>query len=320
MKSAHLPLILSILFISGGRALATDCIVSGEVFAVDPVAQTILILDEGGYLKLVDVDMRTSFTSGMQRERVTPNLQGIDSGDLVCVKFRVDRPQLAERIIDVPRIELQRKQREWLTTWRKSLVRGKIQEVLTQPDRLVVDTGGAKAQVAVLPNTSIRLYPATAKSLEDSREGSFSELRPGMSVSLRVSTDPSTGAMTARSVYTGGVTSVAGVLTGVKVLEETVSIRELGTSRTIDIKLPASRLYQALAPPLKSPEPNAPAAVLGAHHKLRDIGFADLQAGDWVLVTGMPGNDATKMTGFAVITRFGYFDSETQTLDPVLRF
>jgi hypothetical protein len=319
MKSAHHPLILSILFIGGGRALATDCSVSGEVFAVDPVAQTILVRNEGGYLKLVDVDTRTSFTSSIQRERVTPNLQNIDSGDLVCVEFRADRPQLAERVVDVPRIELQRKQREWLTTWQKSLVRGKIEQVLAHPDRLVLDTSGAKVQVAVLPNTSIRWYPATAKALEDGRESSFSQLRPGMSVSLRVSTDPPTGAITARSVYTGGVTSVAGVLTGVKVLEETVSIRELGTGRTIDIKLPASRLYQALTPSLKSPEPNAAASVLGAHHKLRDIGFADLQAGDWVLVTGMPGNDATTMTGFAVITRFGYFDSETQTLDPVPR-
>jgi hypothetical protein len=294
--------------------------VSGEVFAVDPVAQTILIRDEGGYLNLVDVDMRTSFTSGTQHGRVTPNLQSVDSGDLVCVEFRVDHPQLAERIIDVPRMELQRKQREWLTTWRKSLVRGKIDQVLAQPDRLVLHTDGPPVEVAVLPNTSIRFYPATAKALKDGREGSFSQLRPDMSVSLRVSTDPSTGAMTARSVYTGGVTSVAGVLTGVKVLEETVSIRELGTGRTIDIKLPASRLYQALAPSLKSPEPNAPTSVLGAHHKLASVGFAELQAGDWVLVTGMPGNDPTNMTGFAMITRFGYFDSDPQTLDPVLRF
>jgi hypothetical protein len=320
MKSAHIRLMLSVLFISGGRTVAADCGLSGEVFAVDPVAQTILVRDEGGYLKLVDVDMRTSFASGTQHGRVTPNLQSVDSGDLVCVEFRLDRPQLAERIIDVPRIELQRKQREWLTTWQKSLVRGKIEEILTQPDRLVLGTGGAKVQVAVLPNTSIRLYPATASSLEDGREGSLSQLRPGMTVSLRVTTDQHTGAMTARSLYTGGVTSVAGIITGVKGLEETVSVRELGTGRAIDIKLPASRVYQALAPLLRSPEPNAPASVLGAHHKLRDIGFADVESGDWVLVTGMPGNNATKMTGFAVITRFGYFDSETQALDPVLRF
>jgi hypothetical protein len=119
MKSAHVPSILSILFITG-RTLAADCKVSGEVFGVDPVAQTILVRNEDGYLKLVDVDLWTSFTSGIQRERVTSNLQNIDSGDLVCVEFRVDRPQLAERIVDVPRIELQRKQREWLTTWQRS--------------------------------------------------------------------------------------------------------------------------------------------------------------------------------------------------------
>ena len=136
--------------------------------------------------------------------------------------------------------------------------------------------------MAVPPNTSIRLYSATAKSLEDSR-GFILTAACGMAVFVAVTTDPPTGAMTARSVYTGGVTSVAGIITGVKGLEETVSIRELGTGRTIDIKLPASQVYQALAPSLGSLEPNAPASVLGAHHKLRDIGFADLQAGDWSL-------------------------------------
>jgi hypothetical protein len=123
-------------------------------------------------------------------------------------------------------------------------------------------------------------------------------------------------------VYTGGVTSVAGIITGVKLLEETVSICELGTGQTIDIKSSASRLYQALAPSLKSSEPNAPAYVLGAHHKLSSIGFGELQAGDWVLVTGMPGNDKTKMAGFAMITRFNYFDLEAQAdaLNPMLHF
>jgi hypothetical protein len=104
-KCAH-SLILSASSSVGGRTEAADCGVSGQVFGVDPVAQTVLVRSEDGYLKLVDLDTRTSFSSGIQREGVTPNLQSVDSGDLVCVEFRVDRPQLAARMIDVPCIEL----------------------------------------------------------------------------------------------------------------------------------------------------------------------------------------------------------------------
>ena len=76
------------------------------------------------------MDARTDFTSGSNVTRDTEPAN-IDSEIWFVWQFRVDRPQLANAS-DVPRIELQRQQREWLTTCQQSLVRGHIQQTLTQ--------------------------------------------------------------------------------------------------------------------------------------------------------------------------------------------
>jgi hypothetical protein len=321
MRIAHLVITSAVALSSSGMMRASECSVSGEVFAVDPAAQTVLVRDDAGYLKSVDVDNRTAFTFTSDQARVAPDLQSVNSGDLVCVEFRGAGKQVAERVTDAPRVDLQRKQRDWLLRWNKSVVRGRIDKVLEEPKRLLVNTGESVVEVAVPRDTSIRLYPTTAKALEDGRDGSFSDLHPGMAASIRLADQASSGRMAARSVYTGGVTSVAGVVTEVDALGETVSIRELGTGRRIAVTVPASRVYRALAPSLATPESDSPAHVLANHRQLKDIGFSELQNGDWVLATGMPSGDSSRLTGFAMITRFGYFGSEMQSdLESGLRF
>jgi hypothetical protein len=51
--------------------------------------------------------------------------------------------------------------------------------------------------------------------------------------------------------------------------------------------------------------------VLVTRHKLAPIGFSEIENGDWVLLTGMPGSDPGTMECFALITRLGYLDADT---------
>jgi hypothetical protein len=104
----------------------------------------------------------------------------------------------------------------------------------------------------------------------------------------------------ARIVATGGVRAMVGDILAVHPLTYTVKIRELDSQRSLDVKLTASQLYRT-APAIKSPtEIATPAGV-----PLRNVGFADVEAGDAVLVIGR--GDGTSIAGLIMLTAFGSF-------------
>src|SRR5262245_17666359 len=85
MAPKHVFLAIAVLSAGSNGTLAAECGVSGEVFTVDSIAQVVLVRDDGGYLRLIEVDGRTIFRSGNSQPSTTGNLLGISSGDLLCV-------------------------------------------------------------------------------------------------------------------------------------------------------------------------------------------------------------------------------------------
>jgi hypothetical protein len=118
--------------------------------------------------------------------------------------------------------------------------------------------------------------------------------------------------MTARSIYTGGITSIAGAITSIHPLDQTISIREFGTGRGFEVRVPGSRLYRALPPYLNAKEPQSPSSALVTRHQLVAVGFVDVESGDWVLLTGLPGRGPGSMACFALVTRLGYLDFDAE--------
>ena len=310
MKPRYLLVTVALLSMAATQSLAVECAVSGEVFTVDPIAGTILVRDDGGYLKLVEVDGRTTFTFRTAQPSSAPNLTAVNSGDLVCVNFIANGSKIAAHIIDLPRADVQARQREWVAKWQKSLIRGRLDQILSNPDRLVLDTGDSPLEVTVPADTPVRLYQPASKALEDGRDGSFSQLLPGMLLSVRLNPDAGTGSLTARSIYTGGVTSIAGTITAIDALGQTVSVREFGTDRRLKVRVSGSRLYRALPPSLRPYGPHSPSTALVTRHKLVQVGFSEIEISDWVLLTGMPGSEPGTMECFALVTRLGYLDSD----------
>lgn len=283
------------------------CQKSGGVFNIDPIANVMLVKRDG-YVNNINFTKATVFTrlslSGSAPAPISAS--DVKVGDLICVSA-VQEGETAAAVSVVPRSDLERAQREFLTHWQQDSTFGIIQSFSTDRQSFVVTPSltwgdGLPVTVALDSNVRYRTFPTTATKLADAAPLRFEDLQIGNSVYVRGKRLPGDPVIQASQVVKGGVRGIVGSIVSTDALQSAVKLRETGSGRQLNVSLPGGDLYrtsESLTNPMRVE------TELGV--KLVRIGMADLQPGDAVLVFGTTSNDSLDVPGLALITKFGSF-------------
>ena len=317
---AAITLSTSISYSQKADTANSTCTQAGLVIGVHSFGKQIVLKGPTGYMATVGLDERTAlvkFENGHWSTMHSGGLNPADTGDLVCAVSPGEKKP-ASRIHIVPRDVVAARQQKFLGDWQKNSLYGDIDAVDPAGHSITVRPAGQGEPVRVVfgPDVRFRAFADDAARIQDGKPFRANELRAGQRVYVWGPRAASGHAIDARIVATGGVRATVGTITAIRPLTSTVQIRELADDRARNVKLVASQLFRT-APAIKTPtEITTPAGV-----PLASVGFADLGAGDSVLVIGR--GDGPDIAGLIMITSFGSFgvgaDDPTSQLTWVIK-
>jgi hypothetical protein len=312
MRFAILTFIAASCLLAQSRDASPVCNAGGAVFGVDLVADGLLFKDPFGYIGDVDVPKGTPiFRLVIKAGETSGNPQPITKrdihiGDLVCIEKARDS-KIATRVTVVARTDIEQAQREFVAEWQTNTVFGTI---------MTIDAAGKKMTIApVAPVGSIqpvivdlsgdvqyRMFPDTALQVTDATTISLSDFQLGQYVFVRGKKSTGDSLLSASTVVKGGMRAIIATYLDSNPLQMTVKVREVGSGKNLDVRIPSGKLYRT------TNQLNSPYRVQGPNGLMLDqLGFADLQPGDIVLIIGKADYNTGQGTGLALITRFGYF-------------
>jgi hypothetical protein len=293
-------------FASGSESSAT-CKVFGLIFGVDPIGGTLLLKDEGGYLKTVRLPSgiiisKLPVTPGGQITKI--GTTDLNTGDLLCAQGGDEgaAPQLSV----VTRADLHRAQSNFLVRWQRDSLYGKLSSI-DAPGRTMVLTplppwvGDTPIRVSLPASIKLRAAPPNARHISESTSFAVEDLQPGETVYVRGIRSNNGSDMAASLVLRGGYRGILGTLIEVQVLSSTLRVREFGTDETLSIKMTPGETYRTTEN-LKNPMRVETASGV----VLAPVGLADLQTGDAILVIGKT-TSTTAAEGLVAVTKFGTF-------------
>ncbi len=301
----------SCLFAQSGTT-SSGCDTGGAVFGVDSIASVLLFRDPTGFIGSVDVPkstpiLRLSIVGGEASGKPAPiTMTDIQNGDLVCIQKAADS-KAALRVTLVARSDVERAQREFVAEWQANTVYGPVMMIDAQAKKMTVApvtpvSSSPAWMVDLSGDVQYRTYPDTALDLSDATSISLSDIQQGQYVFVRGKRSAGEPTIVATSVVKGGTRAIVATFLESQPLQMTVKVRELGTGKNLEIRIPSGRLYRT------TNQLNSPYRIQGPDGVMLDqLGFADLQAGDTVLIVGKSDDRTAQGAGLALITRFDYF-------------
>ena len=293
-------------FAFGSESSAT-CKVFGLIFGADPVGGTLLLKDEGGYLKTVRLPAGTVIsklpvTPGGQITKIGPT--DLNTGDLLCAQGGDEgaAPQLSV----VTRADLHRAQSDFLVRWQRESLYGKLSSIDVRGRTLVMMPlppwmGDTPIRVSLPASVRLRAALPGARHISESTSFALEDLQPGETVYVRGTRSDNGSEMAASLVLKGGYRGILGTLVEVQILSSTLRVREFGSDEILSIKMTPGETYRTTEN-LKNPMRVETASGV----VLAPVGLADLQTGDAILVIGKT-TSTTAGEGLVAVTKFGTF-------------
>jgi hypothetical protein len=283
------------------------CSMAGAVFGMDPLGESVLLKDSGGYFRNVKVTASTTavkLSLGPEGSRTAIRVADLTTGDLVCVRGgSVEAVQLSV----VARADLHRAQLAFLADWQRDGVYGTLSAIDISGRKLLVSPlppskEHSPVQVSVPASARLRAALHEARLITDSSSFQLEELRVGEPVYVRGSRESGQQELAATLVLKGGYRAILGILAEVRVFDSAVQIMEFGTGRSLRMKITPGQIYRTtenLTDPMR--------VVTQSGAVLAPVGFADLQAGDAILVIGRTNDGSAEGDGVIAVTKFGAF-------------
>ena len=295
---------LSALSVLADSVPERPCDITGEVFGVDVIADTILVKSSDGYIQGAGFNKATVVRNLSPLSRISA--ADITSGDLVCV--RIPSAAVAAGEIDVmPRIEVEKVQRSYLRRWVEGVAFGKVLTVDNDAAAFTMEPGAVRVQVS--PQTAFRTFLAQG---EIPAPAKLASLQAGDQVYVR-GRRMTDGQLEGSLVLTGGYREIAATILSIDALSETINVRTLGDGARFTVHVAATDVFQTLGPAWKSGPSPAIDTDFRVPGRFAPIGFADLQPGDSLLIVGHAGRSPSEISATGVLARFGYFrPSDTQ--------
>jgi hypothetical protein len=283
------------------------CSIAGAVFGMDPLGESVLLKDSGGYFRNVKVTASTTavkLSLGTQGSRTPIRVADLNTGDLVCVRGGSAE---AVQLSVVTRADLHRAQLAFLAEWQHDGVYGTLSAIDIPGRKLLVSPvppSKEHSPVEVSVPASVRLRAARhdARLITDSSSFQLDELRVGEPVYVRGTRESGQQELAATLVLKGGYRAILGILAEVRVFDSAVRILEFGTGRSLRLKITPGQVYRTtenLTDPMR--------VVTQSGAVLSPVGFADLQAGDAILVIGRADDGSSEGDGVIAVTKFGAF-------------
>ena len=304
----HIRVYAPVLFAAAACTADTQapCSVVGAVFGIDPLAESLLLKDSGGYFKRVAITASTpTFKLSLGQDGRAPMRAGdLNSGDLVCVRGGSAE---AVQLSVVPRADLHRAQLAFLAAWQRDGVYGTVSEIDIPGRRLLItplSPSQDREPVRVLLPSSVRLRAPLqeARLITDSSSFRFEELREGEPVYVRGTRESGQKEFVATLVLKGGYRAILGILSEVRIADSAVQILEFGTDRSLRMKITPGQVYRTtenLTDPMR--------VVTQSGAVLAPVGFSDLVPGDAILVVGRANDGSSEGDGVIAVTKFGAF-------------
>ena len=294
------------LIAGDSESTKVPCTKAGLIIGVESIGDRISFKDPQGSISRITTNDQTVITKSVegQPELAKIRRSDLENGDLICAVLNAEGTP-ATRVVAVSRSIIEKRQYEFLTRWQRGSVFGVIDSV--DSDRrgmtmLPERAGAMPVHIAFNQDTRYRRLPAGARSVKEAASFSVSELHPGEHVYVSGGQDSNSSGISANLVAIGGNQAVAGTISSVRPLTNTVTVREIGTGRDLETRLLVSQLYRT-APMINTPtEIKTPAGV-----PLVSVGFGELKEGDSVLVIGSSAPRDPKMTGVILVTSFGAY-------------
>jgi hypothetical protein len=292
---------------SSGTESPAACKVFGMIFSADPVGGTLLLKDEGGYLKSVrlpsgSVISKLPVGPGGQITKIGPT--DLNTGDLLCAQGGDEGA--APHLSVVTRADLHRAQANFLLKWHRDSLYGKLSSIDVRGRTLEMTplppwVGDTPVRVSLPASVRLRSAAPNARHISESTSFALEDLQPGETVYVRGSRSDNGPDMAASLVLKGGYRGILGTLVEVQVLSSTLRVREFGTDEILSIKMTPGETYRTTEN-LKNPMRVETASGV----VLAPVGLADLQIGDAILVVGKT-TSTTVGEGLVAVTKFGTF-------------
>ncbi|HYZ85694.1 MAG TPA: hypothetical protein VE621_14890 [Bryobacteraceae bacterium] len=295
------------------------CSVAGEVFSVDLWSGIIVVKNADGYLVPVKLNWDSVVLKAAQDskrpwiDRVDP--VNIQQGDFVCAHPSAIYNGITATLDFLPRSEIVKAQRKYLEQFQADTVFGPVVNVDMNDSTIQLRVEGNAEPVAIRvpPDAVLRRFPKEAVDPSSAVPITLGDIRAGELASVHGTFDPDTQESSARTVYTGGVRAVVGVILNTDALGSTIQLRELGTGITYTVSVSPSNLFRTLGPLDPNAGKDSTEAALGGNHRILRTEFSDLDPSDAVLALGRVHAASNEIAALAVISRFGYFADSTDT-------
>ncbi len=317
----HLPLTLSAQERNNGasatgpadRGSLSTCQSFGQIFGTDPFAGEMLVKAPSGSIEVLLFDETTVFTAvsfdaSSNGAPIPLAAEAVNVGDWICARTVADdddNEKRAATILVAPRQEIQRQQRETLARWLGGGAFGTVIQVKQKSKSIVLEChrGGNTEKVFVNTSEKTRFHRDLWDSVElsDIAPASWAQVRLGERMYVHGSSSVDATSLNATLVIFGDLQAVAGTISAINPLDETVGLNELITDKAVMVHVKPGGLR------LISPVPERSQHEDGTRARVRQpIDFGDIREGDSVIVlVRQDESSGTKMDGLGLVVNFG---------------
>ncbi len=230
---------------------------SRRIGAVKAVSGTVITLtpDSGP-----DVSVAVQATTRIVRiapgekdlKNATPiQLQDLQIGDRVLVGGKASDDNLslaASSIVVMKRSDVEARHQQDLQDWQKRGVDGLASAVDAAAGTVTISVRSKNVIIHCSTTTVIRRYAPDSVKFDDAKPGALQQIHPGDQVRARGDRSADGSELTAEEVVSGSFPSIAGTVNSVDASSSTLSVHDLLSKKTVEIKIAQDSQLRHLSP------------------------------------------------------------------------
>jgi len=132
--------------------------------------------------------------------------------------------------------------------WKKRGTGGVVSAIDSSSGALTVSSGARKLQIVTSPTTSFRRYADGSVRFEDAKPGTLAQIHAGDQLLARGAKSEDGSSVQAEEVVSGSFKNVSGIIVSIDAANNSVTLKDLVTKRTVAIQLTANSALHRLPP------------------------------------------------------------------------
>ena len=185
-------------------------------------------------------------------KNATPiQLQDLQIGDRVLVGGKASDDNLslaASSIVVMKRSDVEARHQQDLQDWQKRGVDGLASAVDAAAGTVTISVRSKNVIIHCSTTTVIRRYAPDSVKFDDAKSATLQQIHPGDQVRARGDRSPDGSELTADEVVSGSFPSIAGTVNSVDASSSTLSVHDLLSKKTVEIKIAQDSQLRHLSP------------------------------------------------------------------------